>query len=68
MSIQPDTVPAPCYRCIDADMAATGPTDGLCWGCRGEVQANREDARDELVATVYSGHGIGHHYRTDVAL
>jgi hypothetical protein len=49
-------------------MAGDGPIDGLCRACRGEVQANREDARDELVSTYYSGHGINHHYRADVAL
>jgi hypothetical protein len=51
MTIQPSTVPAPCFRCVGADIAGTGPIDGLCWACRGEVSRNREDARDELVST-----------------
>ena len=64
----PQDLPICCYRCATADMAADGPIDGLCRACRGEVEANRADARDELVRTFYSGHGIGHVYREDVAL
>jgi hypothetical protein len=67
MTIQPSTIPAPCFRCVGADIAGTGPIDGLCWACRGEVARNREDARDELVRTVYTGHGLGHTYRPDVS-
>lgn len=68
MTIQPSTVPAPCYRCVSADLAATAPIDGLCFGCRAEVQANRDDMRDELVRTVYTNFGSVHTYRPDVTL
>lgn len=74
MTIQPSTLPAPCYRCTGAPISWSPgvPTDGLCLACAGEVEANRAnraDARDELVATVYTGHGLSHGtYRPDIRM
>ena len=53
--------PVVCYRCAQEP----AHTEHLCRACKGEVAANRADARDELVRVVYTGHGLGHTYRED---
>ena len=53
---------APCPRCTEV-----GASGYLCDPCAGEVATNRAEARDEIVATLYTGHGLGHTYRADIA-
>jgi hypothetical protein len=51
--MMPQDQPVVCFRCATAEPATDGPLDGLCRACRGEVGANRADARDELVRHFY---------------